>query len=182
MVVCQSKAFNYEELKLKNRDNGNKSTRDSLQTLYTIRSSIGGGFKGIFPSVNFFASNCFSSSADSSFFGVNNFSEAIVVWVTDDASAPLLPKAFVGCPNRVFLESKDGAATAELLTPNTGADVLFEELVGSECSNPENPDVPKPAEIAELLNEKDAADEAVWCPKPTEWVAVVEEDVALSVF
>lgn len=165
-----------------------KDSKNNLRPRYRFRSAAGGGLEGIFPSVNFFALNCSSSSADSSDSGVNNFAEVVLGGVVEGGNVALPPKRLAGCPNSVFPEFKEAEAAA---VPNTEADVESEELAGKDLPNPgfkagvmaavpntdagavsgelagkglpnpEKPEAPNPpGVVVAILNEKEDADEA----------------------
>lgn len=87
----------------------------------------------------------------------------------DDADVMLCPEALAVCPNKALLECEAEAATAALKAPKAGSAALPDEFTAEELPNPENPEVPKPLLVSEVLNEKEAADGAAGLPKPTEW-------------
>lgn len=93
----------------------------------------------------------------------------------EDADVMLCPEALAVCPNKVLLECEGEAATAALKAPKAASGVVLEEFTAEELPNPENPEVPKPLVVSEVLNEKEAADGAAGLPKPTEWDTLGED-------
>lgn len=93
----------------------------------------------------------------------------------EDADVMLCPEALAVCPNKVLLEWEGEAATAALKAPKAVSGEVLEEFTAEELPNPENPEVPKPLVVSEVLNEKEDADGAAGLPKPTEWDTLGED-------
>lgn len=129
--------------------------------------------RGTFPKVNFLAINCFSSSAVSSFLGVNKCSLALLPPEAGrEAEGPPDPKVLAGSPDKVApeLELEGGKAlppAALLPPPKAGLAVAPAGASGGGAGNPENPAEPK-LKTSGLLNEKDAAETAADSPNPKE--------------
>lgn len=140
-----------------------------------FKSSNGGGLRGIFPTVNSFASNCCHSSADNSLLGVNNFSEAgLELVAAAEAEVTGCPEELALCPNEALLK---GEAEVALKAPKAGRGVVLAEFTAEALPKPEKPEVPKPPAVAAVLKEKEAADGAAALPKPVDCGALGEEAV-----
>lgn len=94
----------------------------------------------------------------------------------EGADIKVCPEALAVCPNRVLLECEGEVATAALKSPKPLSGAMFEEFTAEAVPNPENPEVPKPPVVSEVLNEKEAADGAAGLPKPTDWDTLREDD------
>ena len=97
--------------------------------------SAGGGFRGIFPSVNLLAANCRNSSAVNSLLGVYNRSGLIPSRTAEGAGVTLCPEAPAVCAAEALLApdwevpvAALGIAAAEL--PGRGA--VLEEFAAAE--------------------------------------------------
>jgi len=157
--------------------------------------SAGGGFRGIFPSVNLLAANCRNSSAVNSLLGVYNRSGLIPSRTAEGADVTLCPEAPAVCAAEALLapdwevpvaalgiaETGSGAvleefAAAEL--PGRGA--VLEEFAAAELPEPESPEVPQPPVAPGALSDEGAADGAEELPEPT-GLGTLGEDVTPSV-
>jgi len=157
--------------------------------------SAGGGFRGIFPSVNLLAANCRNSSAVNSLLGVYNRSGLIPSRTAEGAGVTLCPEAPAVCAAEALLapdwevpvaalgiaETGSGAvleefAAAEL--PGSGA--VLEEFAAAELPEPESPEVPQPPVAPGALSDEGAADGAEELPEPT-GLGTLGEDVTPSV-
>lgn len=141
--------------------------------------------RGTFPNVNFFATNCLSSSAVSSFLGVNKCSAEAVLLPPDDGredEVPLCPKPLAASPNSMAPEP-ELELEPEPEGPKAGLPEAPAVPDGEEAGNPENPVDPK-LKTSGLLNEKDAAETAAASPNPkevgAEVVRVELEDAVVS--
>jgi len=171
---------------------------------------MGGGLRGIFPSVNLLASNCSNSSAVNSLLGVYNLSDAIPFGTAEGADVTLCPEAPAVCAAEALLapdwevpvaalgiaETGSGAvleefAAAEL--PGRGAVLeefaaaelpgsraVHEEFAAAELPEPESPEVPQPPVAPGALSDEGAADGAEELPEPT-GLGTLGEDVTPSV-
>ena len=172
--------------------------------------SAGGGFRGIFPSVNLLAANCRNSSAVNSLLGVYNRSGLIPSRTAEGADVTLCPEAPAVCAAEALLapdwevpvaalgiaETGSGAvleefAAAEL--PGRGAVLeefaaaelpgsraVLEEFAAAELPEPESPEVPQPPVAPGALSDEGAADGAEELPEPT-GLGTLGEDVTPSV-
>jgi len=172
--------------------------------------SAGGGFRGIFPSVNLLAANCRNSSAVNSLLGVYNRSGLIPSRTAEGAGVTLCPEAPAVCAAEALLapdwevpvaalgiaETGSGAvleefAAAEL--PGRGAVLeefaaaelpgsraVHEEFAAAELPEPESPEVPQPPVAPGALSDEGAADGAEELPEPT-GLGTLGEDVTPSV-
>ena len=172
--------------------------------------SAGGGFRGIFPSVNLLAANCRNSSAVNSLLGVYNRSGLIPSRTAEGADVTLCPEAPAVCAAEALLapdwevpvaalgiaETGSGAvleefAAAEL--PGRGAVLeefaaaelpgsraVHEEFAAAELPEPESPEVPQPPVAPGALSDEGAADGAEELPEPT-GLGTLGEDVTPSV-
>ena len=172
--------------------------------------SAGGGFRGIFPSVNLLAANCRNSSAVNSLLGVYNRSGLIPSRTAEGAGVTLCPEAPAVCAAEALLapdwevpvaalgiaETGSGAvleefAAAEL--PGRGAVLeefaaaelpgsraVLEEFAAAELPEPESPEVPQPPVAPGALSDEGAADGAEELPEPT-GLGTLGEDVTPSV-
>lgn len=126
-------------------------------------SSTGGGFKGIFPKVNFLDWNCSSSSTVSWSLGVNNTLSVVPCETGREVDRLLFPKVSLDDLEKAAWECEPGLPkpATELPLPKAGA--TGSAAIGA--GNPENPDDPKP-EAAGVLNENEAADVISGFPSP----------------
>lgn len=106
---------------------------------------------------------------------MNNLSEVTMLVAAGGAGATLYPKALTDRPNKELPDSEAGAATAALTAPKAGSEVVLDKFTAEELPNPENPEAPKPPAVSGFLNEKEAADEAGWLPKPMEGADLAED-------
>lgn len=141
---------------------------------------MGGGLRGIFPIVNLLASNCSNSSGVNSLLGVCNLSDVIMLGTAEGTDVTLCPEAPPAvCAAEVLLAPEWKVPVTALAVPVSGA--VLEELEGgaaaaeAELPKPENPEVPPPLVVPEVLKEKEAADGAELLPNPTGWGTLGED-------
>lgn len=141
---------------------------------------MGGGLRGIFPSVNLLASNCSNSSAVNSLLGVYNLSDAIPFGTAEGADVTLCPEAPAVCAAEALLAPDWEVPVAALGVAETGSGAVLEEFAAAELPKPESPEVPHPLVVPDVLNEKEAADGAEELPEPT-GLGTLGEDVTPKV-
>lgn len=141
---------------------------------------MGGGLRGIFPSVNLLASNCSNSSAVNSLLGVYNLSDAIPFGTAEGADVTLCPEAPAVCAAEALLAPDWEVPVAALGVAETGSGAVLEEFAAAELPKPESPEVPQPLVVPDVLNEKEAADGAEELPEPT-GLGTLGEDVTPKV-
>ena len=141
---------------------------------------MGGGLRGIFPSVNLLASNCSNSSAVNSLLGVYNLSDAIPFGTAEGADITLCPEAPAVCAAEALLAPDWEVPVAALGVAETGSGAVLEEFAAAELPKPESPEVPQPLVVPDVLNEKEAADGAEELPEPT-GLGTLGEDVTPKV-
>lgn len=141
---------------------------------------MGGGLRGIFPSVNLLASNCSNSSAVNSLLGVYNLSDAIPFGTAEGTDVTLCPEAPAVCAAEALLAPDWEVPVAALGVAETGSGAVLEEFAAAELPKPESPEVPQPPVVPDVLNEKEAADGAEELPEPT-GLGTLGEDVTPKV-
>ena len=157
--------------------------------------SAGGGFRGIFPSVNLLAANCRNSSAVNSLLGVYNRSGLIPSRTAEGAGVTLCPEAPAVCAAEALLapdwevpvaalgiaETGSGAVLEEFAAAELpGSRAVHEEFAAAELPEPESPEVPQPPVAPGALSDEGAADGAEELPEPT-GLGTLGEDVTPSV-
>ena len=157
--------------------------------------SAGGGFRGIFPSVNLLAANCRNSSAVNSLLGVYNRSGLIPSRTAEGADVTLCPEAPAVCAAEALLapdwevpvaalgiaETGSGAVLEEFAAAELpGSRAVLEEFAAAELPEPESPEVPQPPVAPGALSDEGAADGAEELPEPT-GLGTLGEDVTPSV-
>ena len=157
--------------------------------------SAGGGFRGIFPSVNLLAANCRNSSAVNSLLGVYNRSGLIPSRTAEGAGVTLCPEAPAVCAAEALLapdwevpvaalgiaETGSGAVLEEFAAAELpGSRAVLEEFAAAELPEPESPEVPQPPVAPGALSDEGAADGAEELPEPT-GLGTLGEDVTPSV-
>jgi len=157
--------------------------------------SAGGGFRGIFPSVNLLAANCRNSSAVNSLLGVYNRSGLIPSRTAEGADVTLCPEAPAVCAAEALLapdwevpvaalgiaETGSGAVLEEFAAAELpGSRAVHEEFAAAELPEPESPEVPQPPVAPGALSDEGAADGAEELPEPT-GLGTLGEDVTPSV-
>ena len=142
--------------------------------------SAGGGFRGIFPSVNLLAANCRNSSAVNSLLGVYNRSGLIPSRTAEGAGVTLCPEAPAVCAAEALLAPDWEVPVAALGIAETGSGAVLEEFAAAELPEPESPEVPQPPVAPGALSDEGAADGAEELPEPT-GLGTLGEDVTPSV-
>ena len=142
--------------------------------------SAGGGFRGIFPSVNLLAANCRNSSAVNSLLGVYNRSGLIPSRTAEGADVTLCPEAPAVCAAEALLAPDWEVPVAALGIAETGSGAVLEEFAAAELPEPESPEVPQPPVAPGALSDEGAADGAEELPEPT-GLGTLGEDVTPSV-
>ena len=142
--------------------------------------SAGGGFRGIFPSVNLLAANCRNSSAVNSLLGVYNRSGLIPSRTAEGAGVTLCPEAPAVCAAEALLAPDWEVPVAALGIAETGSGAVLEEFAAAELPEPESPEVPQPPVAPGALSDEVAADGAEELPEPT-GLGTLGEDVTPSV-
>ena len=142
--------------------------------------SAGGGFRGIFPSVNLLAENCRNSSAVNSLLGVYNRSGLIPSRTAEGADVTLCPEAPAVCAAEALLAPDWEVPVAALGIAETGSGAVLEEFAAAELPEPESPEVPQPPVAPGALSDEGAADGAEELPEPT-GLGTLGEDVTPSV-
>ena len=94
--------------------------------------SAGGGFRGIFPSVNLLAANCRNSSAVNSLLGVYNRSGLIPSRTAEGADVTLCPEAPAVCAAEALLAPDWEVPVAALGIAETGSGAVLEEFAAAE--------------------------------------------------
>ena len=94
--------------------------------------SAGGGFRGIFPSVNLLAANCRNSSAVNSLLGVYNRSGLIPSRTAEGAGVTLCPEAPAVCAAEALLAPDWEVPVAALGIAETGSGAVLEEFAAAE--------------------------------------------------
>lgn len=129
--------------------------------------SAGGGFKGIWPRVNLFALNWFSSSGVSLLSDENRLSDVPPAEPAPAAGgAAVVPNPPLVCPNKLLLPAAAGASTPKPL-PNPPPVFAVEEKLNPEAEpNPEAAGLLVVGHAKEKLEDEGASEAAEEEPNP----------------